>query len=314
MSKIQQFVSVVVYIHNDADKIEKFIDTVTEVFEVFSQCEIIFVDDYSEDNSEIIIKSYFEKTPTNFIVNIIRLGKYHGMEIAMNAGRDMSIGDYVYEFDSLFIDYDKSVILEAYRKCLEGNDIVTVSTDVPLRLTSRLFYKMFNRTAHTVSKIGPESFRLLSRRGINRIISMDVDIPYRKVVYLNSGLQSAKLMYQSTVGERPPRIVGRNERIDLAFDSFIYFTKSVQHISVAIAAFFGLFAFGAILYTFISRALGFHVGLGWVSMMVLLALGLTGLFGLLAFVIRYLSVLIDLVFKRKKYLIADVEKISSKRA
>lgn len=313
MSKIHQYVSVVAYIHNDARKIEKFIATVTKACSAFTECEMIFVDDYSDDDSVEIIKSYFDKNPTSININIIRLGRYHGMETAMNAGRDMAIGDYVYEFDDLFIDFDENVVLEAYNKCLEGNDIVTVSTDVPLRLTSIMFYKLFNQAFHSDSKIGQESFRILSRRGINRVISMDVDIPYRKVLYLNSGLSSAQVKYVSTVGRRPPRIVKKNERIDLAFDSFIYFTKIVQHFSIIVSAFFAAFALAACLYAIISRSMGFHVGLGWLSMMIILSLGLTGLFGMLAIIIRYLSVLIDLVFKRQKYLVADVEKISSKR-
>lgn len=312
MSKMQQFISVVAYVHNNADRIEKFITTVMSQCEVFKQSEIIFVDDCSTDNSVEVIKAYYKENPADYIVSIIRMGRYHGMEISMNAGRDMAIGDYVYEFDDLFIDFEGSIILEAYNKCLEGNDIVTVSTNVPMQFTSRLFYNVFNRAVKSDSKIGQESFRLLSRRGINRIISMDVEIPYRKVIYLNSGLSTASLKYKSITGERPPRIAGKHERIDLAFDSFIYFTNIIQRISFVISAVFAIFSLGTVCYTLISRFMGYHIGMGWVSTMLFLAIGFMGVFGLLTIVIRYLSVIVTLVFKRQKYLIADIEKISSK--
>lgn len=310
--KICQFISVVAYVHNNADRIENFINTLMTECWAFKRCEIIFVDDCSTDNSVQTIKNFYKENPADYIVSIIRMGRYHGMEIAMNAGRDMAIGDYVYEFDDLFVDYDGSVILDAYNKCLEGNDIVTVSTTVPMRFTSKIFYKVFNAAMKSDSRVGQESFRLLSRRGINRIIAMDVEIPYRKAIYLNSGLSTANIKYKSTTGERPARITEKNERIDLAIDSFIYFTNIIQKVSLAIAVLFGVLSLGTIIYTFISRGLGYHVGMGWVSTMIFMALGFTGLFGLLVFIIRYLSVIVDLVFKRQKYLIADIEKISSK--
>lgn len=311
MSKMRQFVSIVAYVCNSADKIEKFITTVMKECEAFKQCEIIFVDDCSTDRSIEIIKKYYEDNPADYIVSIIHMGRYHGMETAMNAGRDMAIGDYVYEFDDLFVDFEGSVILEAYDKCLEGNDIVTVSTDVPMRFTSKLFYNVFNNAVKSDSQIGQESFRLLSRRGINRIMAMDVEIPYRKVVYLNSGLSTVNVKYKSTKGHRPARITEKNERVDLAIDSFIYFTNVIQRISIIIAILFGGLSLATIIYTLLSRSLGYHVGMGWVSTMIFMSLGFAGLNGFMAIVIRYLSVLVDLVFKRQKYLIADVEKISS---
>ena len=312
MSKMRQFVSVVAYVHNNADRIVPFIKTVMPQCEAFKQCEIVFVDDCSTDNSIEVIKKYYQENPADYIVSIIRMGHYHGMEIAMNAGRDMTIGDYVYEFDDLFVDYDGSLLLEAYNKCLEGNDIVSVTTDVPMKGTSRIFYSIFNKAMKADGKIGQESFRLLSRRGINRIISMDVEIPYRKVIYQNSGLSTASIAYKSKTGTRPARISEKHERIDLAIDSFIYFTHTIQHISLIISGLFGLLSLATIIYTFVSRSMGYHVGMGWTSTMIFMCVGFTGLFGMMAIVIRYLSVLVDLVFKRQKYLIADIEKISSK--
>lgn len=312
MLKIRQFISVVVYVHNNADQIIEFINTVMPQCEGFKKCEIIFVDDFSTDNSLDVIKRYYFKHSMDYIVSIVKLGRYHGMETAMNAGRDMAIGDYVYEFDSVFVDFDGSVMIEAYNKCLEGNDMVFVSTDVPMRFTSKLFYSMFNRAMRSNEKLGQESFRLLSRRAINRITSMDVDIPYRKVIYHNSGLSTITLKYKSKTGKRPARINGKYERIDLAIDSFIFFTKTLQRISVLILLLFGLVSLATIIYTIASRALGYHIGMGWVSTMLFLSLGLTGLFALLTIVIRYLSVIVDLSFKCQKYLISDVEKIASK--
>ena len=312
MSKINQFVSVVAYIHNNEDGISDFIRTVITQCEIFKQCEFIFVDDYSSDNSVNVIKDYFKKNPSEHIVSIIHMGYYQGMEVAMNAGRDMAIGDFVFEFDNLCIDFDDNMMLAAYNKCLEGNDIVSVVTNVPIKLTSRIFYNIFNHSMKSKASIGPDSFRVLSRRGINRIISLDINIPYRKVIYQNCGLSTAVIKYKSTTGKRPPRLTQRNERIDLAIDSFIYFTHFFQHITLSIAIAFGLFFLASFTYALISRSLGYHVGIGWVSVITVLTVGLSGLFGMVTVIIRYLSVIVDLVFREQKYRISEIEKISLK--
>jgi len=312
MSKLGQFVSVVAYVHNDSAKIEKFIEVVVNTCDAkFKQCEVIFVDDCSSDNSVQMIHEYYKKHPVDYIVSIIEMGRYHGMETAMNAGRDMAIGDYVYEFDDLFVDFGADAVIGAYDKCMEGNDIVTVSTDVPIRLTSKIFYKLFNKACPTAGKIGQESFRLLSRRGINRITSMDVNIPYRKAIYLGSGLSTAQISYKSTEGERPPRITGRRERMDLALDSFIYFTDFFEYVALAITGIFGVLSLCAIIYAIWAGLTG-QFNAGWTLTMVFTSLGFMGLFALISIVIKYLAVLLDLVFKNQKYLIANVAKISSK--
>lgn len=311
--KKPQFVSVVAYVHNDADKIPAFIKTVMDKCkEHFKQCEIIFVDDYSSDDSVAVIKEYYKQNPVNYIVSIIKMGRYHGMETAMNAGRDMAIGDYVYEFDDLYIDYDSDVIIDAYEKCIEGNDIVVASTKVPIRTTSKLYYRVINKSLGLKGKIGQETFRLLSRRGINRITAMDVNIPYRKIIYHNCGLSSAQISYKSTTGKRPPRITHKYERMNLAMDSFIYFTNIAERVAMIITIIFALLSLFTIGYAVVSRVMGYHQGLGWLSTMLFTSVGFMGMFGMMALIIKYLSVIVDLVFKSQKYLIADVDKISSK--
>ena len=312
MAKINQFISIVAYVHNDADNIINFIRTVMLQCDNFKQHEFVFVDDYSMDNSVNVIKDYFEKNPCDYIVSIIHMGYYQGMEIAMNAGRDMAIGDFVYEFDSLYVDFGDNIMMDVYNKCLEGNDIVSAVTKVPIKLTSRLFYNIFNHTMNSQKNIGQDSFRVLSRRGINRIISMDVNIPYRKVIYQNCGLSTAFVKYKSTTGKRPPRLTKKHERVDLAIDSFIYFTHFFQHFTLASAVGFGLFFLVIFTYALISRSLGYHIGQGWLSVITALSVGFSGLFGILTVIIRYLSVIVDLVFKQQKYRISDIEKISLK--
>lgn len=48
---------------------------------------------------------------------------------------------------------------------------------------------------------------------------------------------------------------------------------------------------------------------GWTTTMLFIAVAFFGLFGILTVVVKYLQMLIELVFKRKKYVFESVEKV-----
>ena len=168
--KEKKFISLVIYLHNSAPYLKFFLDTVIRTCENhFEQFEIVCVDDACQDNTVALLKEYVggEKAPCDGECGAHEL--FQGLESAMNAGRDIAIGDFVYEFDDIFVDYDEKVIMDVYYKLLTGNDIVAASSKGKMRLTSKLFYALYNKTKRGNGKIGPETFRVMSRRAINRI-------------------------------------------------------------------------------------------------------------------------------------------------
>ena len=48
---------------------------------------------------------------------------------------------------------------------------------------------------------------------------------------------------------------------------------------------------------------------GWLSTMGFLALGFFGVFALLTIILKYLSVMLNLIFKQQRYLVSDIEKV-----
>ena len=48
---------------------------------------------------------------------------------------------------------------------------------------------------------------------------------------------------------------------------------------------------------------------GWMSTMGFMALGFFGIFVLLTIILKYLSVILNLIFKKQNYLISDIEKV-----
>ena len=307
----KKFVSLVIYLHNSAEYLRKFMDTVIPVFEKnFEQFEIVCVNDACTDHTIELLKEYVEDNHLTAMVNVVHMSFFQGLESAMNAGRDISIGDFVYEFDDIFVDYEPNLIIDVYQKLLEGNDVVSASSKGKLRLTSRLFYALYNRTSRGKGKIGPETFRIVSRRAINRIKSMGQYIPYRKAVYHNCGLKTATINYDSA--QKDVRIKNKtiaSERTSLALDSFIYFTNALERISAIISGVFLFFIVAMALYIIHDAISASRPVEGWLSTMGFLALGFFGVFVLLTIILKYLSVLLNLIFKQQRYLVADIEKV-----
>lgn len=309
--KEKKFISLVVYLHNTAPNLVAFLDAVLPVCrQNFEQYEIVCVNDSCQDNTIELLREYVEKNQIKAMVNVVHMSYYQGLESAMNAGRDIAIGDFVYEFDDIYVDYSADILLEAYRKILEGNDIVGVSSRGKMRLSSKIFYSVYNKTSRNQGKIGPETFRIISRRAINRVESVGRYIPYRKAVYINCGLQTTTIYYDSMEKDiRIKKKTNSSERASLAFDSFIYFTNILEKISSVICGLFLIFSIGMGIYILSDFFTDTKPVEGWLSTMGFLALGFFGVFLLLTIILKYLSVMLNLIFRQQKYLISGIEKV-----
>ena len=224
---------------------------------------------------------------------------YHGLENAMNAGLDASIGDYVYEFDSTELCYPAAMIFDAYRTALQGSDIVSVC---PKATRSGLFYRIFNANSHSNYQLRTDAFRLVSRRAINRVHASSETLPYRKAAYAASGLKMTDLEFDGRLTDNS------GGRFALAMDSLALYTDAGYKLSAGIAIVMMFLALAELAYTLIIFCAG-HPIEGWTTMMFVLTLGFAGLFAVLTIIIKYLSLLVDLVFKKQNYLIESIEKI-----
>ena len=307
----KKFISLVVYLHDAAPNINYFLDSVLPVCnENFEQYELVCVEDGCTDGTIEVLKEYIVEHQIKAMVNVVHMSFFQGLESAMNAGRDIAIGDFVYEFDDIFVDYAPQTIMDVYQKLLEGFDIVSASSKGKLRLTSKIFYYLYNKSNRDGGKIGPETFRLISRRAINRIKSMGQYIPYRKAVYRNCGLMATTISYNSSdMNVRVKNKTVAIERTSLALDSFIYFTNVLERVSAIICGVFLFVTVGMGIYIVIDFFNKNKPVEGWLSTMGFLALGFFGVFALLTIILKYLSVLLNLVFKQQRYLVSDIEKV-----
>ena len=310
-NKEKNFASAVIYVHNAGKTVEEFLGVVIPVLENnFSCSEVICVNDFSSDDSVEKIKKACKKA-RSATVSIVSMSYFHGLETAMNAGIDLAIGDFVFEFDNTLPDFEPEMIMNIYRRSLTGFDIVSAVPDRRERASSRMFYRLFDRYSELSYEMHTESFRVLSRRVINRISSMTHSVPYRKPVYANQGLKTDSLRYKPV---RPAPAKDRREnkyRFRLGVDSLMLFTNLGFRVSMALTVVM-------LILTVLSAAFAvfMHVTArpveGWVMTVLFLSLAFFGLFAVLSIIIKYLQIIVNMMFKRKQYTYESIEKITTK--
>lgn len=308
--KEHSFVSVVLYIRNSERMIGAFYDTLVSVLNSkFNKYELIFVNDASTDRSVAVIEEKVGKT-NDFVATILHMGYFQGMEVAMNAGRDLAIGDYVYEFDSLIMDYEPELISEVFDESKNGYDIVAASPRKTKGFFKKVFYRFFASVNSDTYHIGTERFRLLTRRAINQATSTNVSTPYRKVVYASVGFAMKTVTYENDKKKMYKEKGGRY-RMDLATESLLLFTQTGYRFSLLMTFAMMLITLFVGVYAAVVYILGTPIE-GWTTLVFFLAVSFFGLFGILTIVVRYLSLILQMVLRRKHYMIAKVEKIGSK--
>lgn len=308
-NKEKNFVSAVVYCCNDSDYITPFIQSLDAVlFANFLKYEIIVVNDASNDNSSLLVKDYAHKVNAGVnehTITLLNMSYRQGLEASMNAGTNLAIGDFVFEFDSICDDYDMNLLMDVYHHSLKGNDIVSARSAKKNRWVSRRYYHIFNKYARLQHAIGTETFRIISRRAINRIHSMTQIIPYRKAAYANCGLPIYSITYQ------PNKVTSKKRYADawrVAIESLWLYTDVPFRSTMLLAIFMLVVSMAVGVYAVVYRLLGSPVE-GWTTTIFFMSFGFSGLFIILAMIIRYMQTLVRLNFRKKDYLFESIEKL-----
>ena len=308
--KEKNFVSAVLYVHNDEERIENFLRMLCQTLEDnFLKAEIICVNDASKDKSVDVIRSVSSNVE-NISITIINMNEYHGVELAMNAGVDLAIGDFVFEFDEVVADFASDCIMDVYRCSLGGYDIVTASPAGRREKSSRLFYSLFARFSSQSLSLDTERFRILSRRAINRIASMNKGIPYRKAIYASAGFPTKTIVYQPECVENISRSTEEKEyRERLAFDAMLLFTDIGYRVTMRLTEIMMAFTVLVGIYVIIAY-LAANPTAGWATTMGFLSFAFFALFSIMTIVVKYLQIIINLIFKRKRYTFTGIEKLT----
>ena len=164
---MQRKVSLIVPVYNEAGAIEPFVSAVEAVTTTLdAELDIIFVDDGSRDTTcdEIVAAAKSH----SILIQLLALSRNFGKEAAITAGIDAAAGDAVIPID-VDLQHPPEIIPLFIEEWCRGAKVVygkRLDRDAETwlkRVTSRVFYRIFN--ALSQSDIPPDAgdFRLMDR-------------------------------------------------------------------------------------------------------------------------------------------------------
>ncbi len=302
-------VSVVAPMYNEELVIEKYINEAINILKNnYLHYELIIVDDGSGDHSSKIVKN-LQKSIKN--IRLISLSRNYGREIAITAGLDVSIGDYVVVMDTDLQD-PPSLIPALINKALLGNDIVYASRQARdgesfvKKLTSKYFYKI---TSYMTGLKIPEDagdFRVFNRKVINSILQLKEQKRYMKMLYAYVGFKVDSIPFK-----RDKRFAGTTKYnyvklINASLDAIVGFSTTPLRIVSIFSFLISFFLFIISSYVLLSKLfLNSNAIEGWSSTIVLMSLMFCILFIFLAVISEYLGRVLIETKNRPLYYITE---------
>lgn len=212
--------------------------------------ELLFVNDGSSDSSLKKVQNIAQKDSS---VSYISLSRNFGKEVAMIAGIDHIDSDALVIIDADLQD-PPELIPEMIRLWEAGCHDVYARRTSRLgeswlkRATSKLFYRVLQRSTSIPIQKDTGDFRLLDRRCVDALKQLREGERYTKGLYSWIGFRKKEITYI-----RDPRAAGKTKwnylkLINLAVDGFVSFTTAPLRFSTFLGLIVSVFAFGFIVY------------------------------------------------------------------
>ena len=261
--------------------------------------EIILVEDHSPDNSREIITEICQK---NKRVKGVFLSRNFGQQYALNAGFDLSTGNYVVTLDC-DLQNPPAQIKDLYVKIQEGYDIVFASRqnrpdNFFMTQGSHLFNKLMGFLTDTRQDESLAEFAIYRRKVVDAMAQMGDYRRYYPLMNQWVGFKTAKVLVnhdERTDGKESS--YSMRKRIDLAVTTAVSFsTKSLRlivYFGVVITFLAILLALFLVIKTLV---MGIDVS-GWVTLFV----SMWFIAGILVTVIGVVAVYVGNIFDEVKH-------------
>lgn len=254
-----KLITIIVPAYNEEEVIELFYNSLIKTIDgiPFYNFEILFVNDGSRDKTLDIVKSLRME---DLRVSYIDLSRNYGKEAAMAAGFDYAKGDAVIIMDA-DLQHPPEVIPEmihywelqfddvyAKRMTREGESWIK-------KITSKMYYKMLQKTTRIPILPDAGDFRLLDSRCVNALRKLGESQRYTKGMYSWIGFKKKEITFEAA-----PRAGGETKwnyanLIELALEGITSFTTFPLRLSSIFGFAISLFSFVYLIYIIINTLL-----------------------------------------------------------
>lgn len=284
--KEKAFISFVVYLYNESDIIEDFLKKINPVIESkFEHFEYILVDDFSTDDT--YTKSIEAVEKLNIKASIIRMSRKHQKELALFAGADKAVGDYIYEFETPIIDYPLTLIHDMFDNLKTGHDIITLEP-IKKSFSSKCFYYLFNRFSYTDYDIYTERIRLTTRRVLNSTLNINERIRSKKALASLAGFSKISITYKPINNDyKDTRKF--YEKLQIAIEFLISYSNLGTRIPIFISIAFILFSAWMSIFALCTWFSMSGIARGWTSTIIFISICFAGVFFILGILSEYIT-------------------------
>ena len=192
-------VSVVVPLRNDSEIVTDFVNELMKILkDNYANYEVVFIDDGSTDNTNLVLTKVLVQYEC---IRVVRLSRHFGVELAISAGLDSAIGDFVVVM--MPNDDPPDVIPNMIDICKKGTGIVTgVRTNRAAepywsRIGAKVFYWYVNHIMELNMPENSSFFRVLSRQAVNAITQVRDRYRYIRLISNYIGYSQTEFNYDS---------------------------------------------------------------------------------------------------------------------
>lgn len=192
--------SAVVPVFNERANIDALLARLLPILEgLFTEFEIIFVDDGSSDGSADVIA---ERAAADPRVRILRLSRNFGHQAALLAGLSHARGDAVVTLDG-DLQHPPELIPELVARWRAGAEVVQAIRRQPAdasgakRICSRGFYRLLSAVSHLRLTPGAADFRLMSREAVDAFVACQERCRFNRGLVQWIGFEATEVKYDA---------------------------------------------------------------------------------------------------------------------
>jgi dolichol-phosphate mannosyltransferase len=302
--------SIVLPARNEVANVAPMVAALREVMAPLGRFEIIYIDDGSDDGTLTVLR---EVAATDGCVRYLSLTRNFGHEAALRAGLAHARGRAVIVMDA-DLEHPPALITDLVREWRRGFKIVTaqrtgyeLSVSWFKRVTSRLYYRVFDALGDIHIEPGSANFMLLDRVVVDAVNSIeDQDLFLRGVVRW-LGYPRVSVPFRQSQRQHGNSKYSLRRMIELAVTGIAL--HSVRPLRFAIWLALAFAALGGLLlvYSVVSFLFVRHTVAGWTSIMAAIAILGAAQLLVLGIVGEYVGRILRETRKRPSYVVSETE-------
>jgi glycosyltransferase involved in cell wall biosynthesis len=301
-------ISVVIPLLNESNLVSSLVEEVfINLKKTGDDFEIVCVDDGSTDST---LQKLLEFREEKSELKVVSLSRNFGLQPALTAGLEHAKGDYVVMMDGDFQDPPEQIPV-LYKKITEsGSDIITAVREqrnekLGRRIYTNIFHRIFSNITEGSQVPNAGNFCIVNKKAHQAILKFSERNRYLPGIRNFIGFKHEFIWYN-----RPDRTLGeakmsRRKLFALAADAIYSFSKWPIKACLYMGLVGILFFMGAIIYTLLSKTLGF-APIGWSSMFLAVSFFGSVQLTFLGLIGEYVYLIFKEVQNRPIYFVKDI--------